>query len=163
MFTSKSAPANMAERKSQFCKFAFLRVATRKFTAAMLLPSRFAPVSKTSKLMQLRIFLNQNLDCKKSRTPDFFLCGYFVRVSHQVLNITKIQKNLTTYCFKQRTRWLCNNQIKFQVEEAYAQPWAKFMDWMVTLRLPFRLTPSMMALSPAGSSMLQLFKLAPDN
>ena len=39
--TSRSAPASTAPLRSQFCRLAFFRLATRRFTPAIRLPSRF--------------------------------------------------------------------------------------------------------------------------
>lgn len=50
-FTSRSAPARHADLKSQFFNIAFLSVATRKLTAAILLPSKFAPFRLTPSII----------------------------------------------------------------------------------------------------------------
>lgn len=53
MFTSKSAPAKTAALKLQFCRLAFFRVATLKFTPHMSLSSRSANFRLTPSMLDL--------------------------------------------------------------------------------------------------------------
>ena len=59
--TSRSAPANEASRKTQFCIFVFFKTASLKHTLLIWLPSKLAPfkLAPASKIHNL--FFNKQL------------------------------------------------------------------------------------------------------